>query len=189
MSVFEYIVIALAMGINLLVVFRPCAEYHRVRLTYGLFATFSVAIVYCLLFEGGMCLGHHIRFDSVNSPELYSDVNGLVYLGLMVVVAIKLLAGRLKKNNDPQVFDISRYGVVMLLAFATGVNVFLVGLAVGFEIAEIETWKALVPLFVIVFLLGYLSVMLGRQKKAVRSRRWVLISVLLLLVSAIFRVV
>ena len=77
-----------------------------------------------------------------------------------------------------------------LLGIASGINVLLIGIGLGFLVVASEDGiKGPICLAIVVFLISYWAIMLGRQKKTIRERRWLLISVLLLLVSAIFRVV
>ena len=73
-----------------------------------------------------------------------------------------------------------------MLGVATGVNTLFVGLGLGFRVSfQTDVWRIAIPLFVILFVLCYLAVMLGRQKKEMRARRWQLIAVLFLLIFAI----
>ena len=69
---------------------------------------------------------------------------------------------------------------------ATGINTLFVGLGLGFRVSfAADLWRVAIPLFVILFVLCYLAIMLGRQKKEMRARRWQLIAVLFLLIFAI----
>lgn len=190
MSVFEYLVLALALGIQLMVIMRSCAEMVPIRLTKGLAVSCLMALVYVAMLNGGFILGNALQFRSATDAALYDNVNSLVYLGLMIVVGVKILAGAVRKKQAVPAYDISRWGTVVLLAVASGVNVFLSGLALGFVVShKTDAVLSSVIIGVIAFLLCYWAIMLGRQKKMIKERRWLLIAVLLLLVSAIFRVV
>ena len=75
---------------------------------------------------------------------------------------------------------------VLLLGIATAVNTLLVGLGLGFRFSlHAELWRLSVPLFVVLFLLCYWGIMLGRRNKPMRERRWLLIAVLFLLIFAV----
>ena len=190
MSFFQYILLALAIGINLLVTLRSCAMTTSIRLSRGLCDVIVIAVVYAVLLGLGLLLGNVLCFRDTYGDGSFDRVNSLVYLGLMIVTGVKMLASVWKKNQVTPAFDISRLGVTVVLAVATGVNVFLDGMALGFMVSFVEDfWRAAIPMAVVSFLLGYLGIMMGRQKKEIKERRWLLIAVLLLLVAAVFRVV
>lgn len=180
MSVLEYIILAFALSIPVMVTLRGCALQNPIRLTRGLAESFLIALEHVLLLLAGMWIGGLLRFD-------IPDYDNLFYLGLMVVVALRMFFPAFRKKESPRVsYDIARYSVVLLLGIATGVNTLLIGLGFGFRLnMDDELWRAAIPLVVIMFLLTYLGIMLGRRKKEMRERRWQLIAVLFLLVFAI----
>ncbi|MCQ2274159.1 MAG: manganese efflux pump [Bacteroidales bacterium] len=180
MSVLEYIILSFALSVPVMVTLRGCALKNPIRLTRGLGVSFLIALEQTLLFLAGMWVSNMLRFD-------IPDYDNLFFLGLMVVVALRLFFPAFRKKDKERVpYDISRWGTVGLLGVATGVNTLFIGLAFGFlfSISE-EMWKVAVPLMVILFLLCYLAIMMGRRKKQMRERRWQLIAVLFLLVFAI----
>ena len=181
MKVFEYIVLSLALALPVLLTLRASADKVRVRLSRGLFVSFVIAFEQSLLVLLGMYLGNLLSFDI---PEY----DNLVFLGLFVVVAIRMFiqAFRKAEKADAAVFDISRLPTVLLMGVAIGTNTLFVGLGLGFRASVGQDSLAVsLPLAVSVFLLGYLGIMLGRQHKDVRRRRWLLIATLFLLVYAI----
>lgn len=180
MSVLEYIILAFALSIPVMVTLRGCALQNPIRLTQGLADSMLIAFEHVLLLLAGVWMGNVIRFD-------IPDYDNLFFLGLMVVVALRMFFPAFRRKEKPRIsYDIARYGVVALLGIATGINTFIIGFGFGFRlnVAE-ELWRASIPLLVIMFLLNYLGIMLGRRKKEMRERRWQLIAVLFLLVFAI----
>lgn len=180
MSVIEYIILAFALAIPLTAAVRGCALKTPVRLTRGLLLSVIWGAEFALLLAVGMLVGELIRFDM---PE-YDD---LVYLGLMLVVAVRMFFMAFRKQDKAHpAFDISRWSTALLLGVAAGTNVLFVGLALGFRV-ELpgDLWRAAIPLAVVTLLLAYLGIMFGRRKKSMRERRWHLIAVLFLLIFAI----
>ena len=100
---------------------------------------------------------------------------------------LRMLASAFRnKKKDLPSYDISHWGTVLLLGVATGTNVLFVGLGLGFRVlVENEVWRLSIPLVVIIFLLSYLAIMLGRRKKTLRERRHLLIACLFLLIFAV----
>lgn len=185
MKVFEYIVLSLALALPVLLTLRDCAAKVHLRLTRGLLVSFIIAVEQALLVLLGMLMGNLLR---LGIPEY----DNLVFLGLMLVVALRMFfnAFRKPKEKDAVVFDISRLGTVALLGLATGTNTLFVGIGLGFRtLLEHDIWAVSVPMAVSVFLLGYLGIMMGRQGKELRRRRWLLIATLFLLLYAIKGVV
>lgn len=180
MSVLEYIILAFALSIPTMVVLRDCAMKNPIRLTRGLGVSLIIALEHALLLLCGMWISNMLRFD-------IPDYDNLFFLGLMVAVALRMFFPAFRKKEKRTVsYDISRWSTVSLLGVATGVNALFVGLGFGFRVAVGDAlWRVSIPMVLIIFLLCYLGIMMGRRKKQMRERRWQLIAVLFLLVFAI----
>jgi len=184
MSIVSVIVIALALGICNMLLFRRCGEAAPVRLSAGLLIVLGVTAVHVLLYYLGMWAGSLMSFRSPDTPDLYNDVNTYIFLGMTVIVAFKMLWPYLRRNAQQPVFDLRSGWSVLAMAVATGINVLLIGVGVGF-VARTDAARSLWPLLIASFLLGYLGLMLGRQKVAMRPRRWMVLSCVLLLAAAV----
>ena len=164
----EYIILAFALAMSVMVTVRGCALKTPIRLTRGLAVSFLIALEHVLLILAGMYIGN-------------------MYLGLLVVVAFRMVIPAFrKKEKELPAYNIANWTTVLLLGVATGINTLFVGLGLGFRVSfAADLWRVAIPLFVILFVLCYLAIMLGRQKKEMRARRWQLIAVLFLLIFAI----
>jgi len=180
MSVIEYIILAFALAIPLVVTLRGCALRNPIRLSRGLAVALLLALEQTLLLLSGIWIANMLRFDM---PEY----DNLVYLGFLLVVAVRMFFPAFRKQDkEMPPYDISRWGTVLLLGVATAVNTFLVGLGLGFRVnLGTDLWKVAIPMVVVMFLLGYWGIMLGRRKKEMRKRHWQLIAVLFLLIFAV----
>ena len=180
MSVLEYIVLSFALSIPVMLSLRVCAHKNPIRLTQGLAVALLIALVHVLLMLAGIYVGNLLRFDL---PEF----DNLVYLGLLVAVALRMFFPAFrKKEKELPAYDISHWLTVLLLGIATGTNTLFAGLGLGFLVSwHTDMWRVAIPLAVVLFLLAYLGIMLGRTGKPVRARRWQLIAVLFLLVFAV----
>ena len=193
MSLIEFIILAIALSFEALIVMHGCAFNTPIRLTKGLAESFTIAIVNTLLLLLGMLLGNLLRFTpadlnptATSTNSLLTDSDNLVYLGIMILVAVRLLFRSGKKRRTVQPYDISRFSTTLLLSVAIGINTLFVGLALGFRMSLNENlWRAAIPLVVIMTLFAFLGVMLGRQKKELRAKRYTLIAVLFLLAFAL----
>ena len=192
MSIIEYIVIGLAFGIESMIVMYRHARLGSLRLTQGLLASLIFAAIYGLLAMAGMYIGDLLHFDDMINPnsKAYVTTNVLVFIGLTAVVCIKMLLAMRneKKDTAEVVYDLRRTSTVVALALATGVNLLILFLGVGFVDASSHSMvAAILPLFVCVFLFSYLGIMFGRQQTPLRPRRWQFIIILMLLAIAIYR--
>lgn len=188
MSVFVYILFAAAMAMYVLVVLRGCAEVSPIKLTRGIAVSFAVALVYCLMMAIGVKVGSLLIFKDPDPDmaEKMHQVNNMVFIGLNVVVAIRLMLLAFRKDRDSNSFDISRWSTVAALSLATGINLLLIGLAMGFKVSlRPEAVKMLLPMLLMVFLFSYLAIMMGRQKMKMKSRRWLIIAVVFLLIATL----
>lgn len=192
MSLIEFIILAIALSFEALVVMHGCALKNKIPLTKGLAESAIVALVNALLLAAGIWIGSMLKFtpagvdpDASQTGSLLADTDGLVYLGLMLLVAVRLLFRSGKKSRQVQPYDISRYGTAILLGVAIGINTLIVGIAVGFRPVMSNLWTASVPIFVIMTLFAFFGVMLGRKGKEIRARRYTLFAVLFLLAFAL----
>ncbi len=190
MHVATYIVLALAFGINTMILMRRCAEATPIKLTKGLGITFLVSIVSCLFFMLGISLGDLLRIEGSDAPQLYARTNAFISLGLAVFVSLRMLLPYLRRKPQLAVFDLRNWGSVAAMAVASSINILLTGLVLGFvnSLSGNIHW-AIWPMFVSVLILGYLGIMFGRQKVEMRPRRWMIVACILIIGSAIAAVV
>ena len=189
MSIVSFIVIALALGICNMILFRRCGEATPVRLSAGLLTVVTVSVIHVMFLYLGNVLGHLLSFQSPTNPHMYDDVNAYIFLGITLIVIIKQLRPYLRRNPQLPVFSLNNNITVLAMAAATGINVLLIGIGTGIVSDSVNIHKILWPLLVASILLGYLGLMFGRQKVALRPRRWMIVSSVLLLGVAIAAVV
>ena len=190
MSIVSYLVLALALAINTLLLLQRCAEASPMRLTAGLAVSLWVAVVHTALFLIGIALGDMLRVESPDTPGLYVQANAYIFLGMNLFVALKTLFPYLRREPQLPAFALGSLPTVLALAAASGINVMLSGLGVGFvSPLQGHFHRAFWPLFTLSLLLGYIGIMFGRQKVKIRPRRWAILSALMLLGVAIVAVV
>jgi putative Mn2+ efflux pump MntP len=191
MSIVSYIVIALAMGVVNMLFFRRSAEATPIRLSEGLLVILAQSAIHSVLFYLGGLIGVLLSMYSPSDPAMYADVNAYIFLGMVLVVIIKMLFPYLRKEPRLPVFNLAKGSVLAFsgMIIVTGINVFLVGVGAGFTEMENPLHKMIWPMFGMSFVFGYLGLMFGRQKVAMRPRRWMILACVLLLGTAIAAVV
>ena len=185
MSIVSYIVIALAMGIVNMLLFRRCGEATPVRLSAGLLTIMGQSAIHAAMYYLGGLLGMLLCMRSADDPGMYADINAYIFLGLVLVVIIKMLFPYLRKEPRLPMFDLNNGMVFGAMVVITGINVFLVGLGAGFVEDANPIHKMVWPMFGMSFVLGYLGLMFGRQKVQLRPRRWMVVACVLLLGTAL----
>lgn len=191
MSIIEFIILAIALSFEALIVMHGCASKTSISLTKGLAESVIIALESVILMLVGLYIGNLLRFtpDSLGESttrDLLTDSDNLVCLALMIFVALRLMFRTGSKKHKAPNYDISRFGTAVLLGIAVGINSLLVGLGLGFRIdAGDNIWRASIPLFVITTIFALLGVMLGRQQKELRSRRYALVAALFILAFAL----
>lgn len=189
MSIVSYIVLALALGLVNMLLFRRCGEATPVRLSTGLLQVLMVSAIHTALIYLGSLVGSLLSLHSPDDPYMYADVNAYIFLGMSVVVIVKMLMPYLRKEPRLPLFNLDDSRAVLAMAAATGVNVFLVGIGTGFVETGQAVHKLIWPLLTASILLGYLGLMFGRQKVQLRPRRWMVAACVLILGVAIAAVV
>ena len=126
---------------------------------------------------------------SPSDPYMYADINAYIFLGIVVAVIIRILFPYLRKEPKLPTYDLGNRLTLRLMIVLTGINVFLVGVGAGFVEMGNPVHKMIWPMFGMTFVLGYLGLMFGRQKVAMRPRRWMIVACILLIGCAIAAVV
>lgn len=174
MTIINYIVLSLALGIQSLVSMRNSAAEHPIELTKGLGVSSIMAVVFTLMLALGMLLGNLFSFG-------FEQVDHSMFLGFMILAVIKLLFSI--KRTIVTGYDISSMGKTVMVAVALGINVLIVGIGIGFiSLLRANIWKMAIPLTLLVFLMSMWGIMLGRRDIDIRPKRWLYIGILCLLV-------
>lgn len=182
MHLVAYIVIALAFAISNMLLFRRCAELTPIRLTRGLGLTLCVAAVQTALFLLGWVLGDLLRFELPDDASAFSTANAMIFLGLDIFVMLRMLLPYLRREPRLPLFDLGNNKATIAMSLTAAINPLLVGLGAGFVASTSDIYKVWpIAMLVLLWLLGYCGVMLGRRKVAIRPVRWMVIAAIMLL--------
>lgn len=182
MPVVCFVLVALAVGVDVFLQTYRSATTREVRLSYGLLVAFVTAVACLLLYWLGVRLGDLLRFEAAGAEDAYDSYNIAVMLGIIIVVAVKMVLPYLRREPQLPAFDIASRGGLVSLAVVSATNPLLLGVGVGFVGGA--SWSAWL-VGGVVFLLSYFGLMFGRQEVALRPRRWAVFATLLLLVAAV----
>lgn len=176
MSIIAYILLAFSLGISQFVIMRECSSNTRVRLSWGLILAIVMVVMEILMVGVGEIVGNLLRFD-------IEEVDNLIFLGILVFVAVRMMLNVFSKHPHEYSYDISKFSTVFLLAIAININALIIGFGIGFKaLVETDIWKMSIPMLLISYPFVMWAIMLGRQQVQIRPRRWSLFSILFLLV-------
>lgn len=190
MSIVSFIVTAIAFGIICLVTYSRCAAAVQPRLSAGLLTVIAITIAQLAMYLLGIAIGNILRLEAVGDNELYNTQNAYIALGLIIIVVIKTIAPYLKRKPQLPIFDLTHFAPAASMAIVMGLDIFLVGIAIGFvSPLQNNILKSIIPFVISTFTLGFIGIMFGRQKVKIRPKRWILVASLMLVVCAIAIVV
>ncbi len=179
MTVIISFLLAIAMGVESLVMFRNCADTYPVRLTHGMALSLINALFSTLMLFVG------VRLCQISSSFTGTGGSNIGFLAMLVLVAVKIMLSN-RKKNEPQAFDFRSWSVSFMLAVVLSVNTLFLGVGMGYLYSQ--QWAivlAMVLMALMIFGFSYWGVMLGRKNIEMLQRRWRSMGVLLILASAL----
>lgn len=179
MPTFSYILIALALALETMLLMYRNAKGSAIRPTVSLCLSLALAAAQAALFMLGVWIAAMLRFDM---PELDKPF----FIAMLLIVAVKLLLPMFGSKRGDSVYDLTRPATMLALAVASSVNALLLGIGAGFVADPRKAFlPAVISIMLLVFMLSWLGIMLGRNGKGLKTKRWHLIAVLMLLVCLI----
>lgn len=189
MHVASFLVVSLAFAIVNMLLLSRSAEVSTLRLSRGLLVALILSVVHASMFALGYIVGGLLRFEGEANPLLFARQNAYICLGLVLFVAVRLLLPYLRREPRLPRFDLASNASVAAMSVASGINLFLVGIGMGFASPNTSIHLIVWPLLVFSFVLSYVGIMFGRRNVAFRPRRWMILSCVLILATAVAAVV
>ena len=182
MQTIEYIILSIALSIPLMIELRRSSAASNIKPVGGLGISMAVSIIQVALMLGGLFLGKALRFEP-------TELCGTIALALLVVVAVKMFITSLSKKERPG-YDLSKAATVLTLGIALGINTFITGLGLGMSTDNMKRTVLTTSIAIAVCGLFFseTGIMLGRQKKDLRERRYWIVALLLYLASIAWHV-
>ena len=176
MTIIDFIIIALAIGIETFSSLHKTIKANPIPLTKGLATSFLMAVIFVLFTYIGILISNALRFN-------YNQIDKVVCIAFILIVTFKRLIESRKQMNG-EAFNLSYFPQSLMFATAKGINTLLMGLGIGFVENSSCFWKISIPIFVLVFVFAMWGTMLGRKRIEMNYRRWGMISTLCLLIIA-----
>ena len=188
MNWLQHLFIAIALGIDTMVVMYHNTESIHITPLRCIINAILLSTIYLILAYSGIFIGELLQYsaDYQQSPLLATNL--YLFIGLTAVVCIKrimkLFASRKKET---QKYDASKYTTLIALSMASGLDIFLLYLGIGFITPNrANTLSTLIPLFVCTLTLGYIGTLFERQKTPLRITRWQILSLLIIITITVY---
>lgn len=152
MNIIESILLALALCVDSLVVSTTCGLKTKMKYSRSILLAVTFAVFQGLFPLLGALLGHTCQ-------ALIEVVDHWIAFGLLALVSLKMLLDAFKSGDNNGNFDISRFGIICLLAIATSIDAFVVG--IGFGISNGNSLSQILLTVSIIAVVTFLSAMLG----------------------------
>ncbi|MBR1798932.1 MAG: hypothetical protein IJ761_03415 [Bacteroidales bacterium] len=169
-----FVVLALALGIFNALLIKENAECSPVRPSQGLGYSLFMAVIFSVVAWMGIIIGDLLMFPTDNDSH---KTNKAIAVGLLIATAMLEIAPFIPKNRQRPMVDLSRFPGFCIRVVAQALYVMLSYIALGLVGAYVTSyWVAIFALSLTVFLLSWIGFMFGRQKVALRVRRWALLA-------------
>lgn len=163
MSLGPSLILALALSVDSLVISTTCGLKSKMSYRRGLLlaATFAV-------FQGGFPLVGAWGGEAFRAlVERFAD---WIAFGLLLAVGLKNIIDGIRGGEDASTFDVSRFGIICLLAVATSIDAFAVGVGLGLETSMTQILPTVLVISVVTFAASIFGVFLGKQAIPIPDR-------------------
>lgn len=174
MPILNSILIALALSIDSLAVSTSCALKSKMSYTRGLIlaATFGI-------FQGttpllGALLGNTFG-------PLVASVDHWIAFGLLAIVGGKMISDGIRGEKELKPIDPSNFGIICLLALATSIDAFVVGIGFGLKSSLTDSIHTCFIIAFVTFTLSILGIFLGKRNIPIHERTSSIIAGLVLI--------
>lgn len=163
MFLIESLLLALALCVDSFVVSTTSAFKSKMTYRHGML----MALIFGI-FQGGFPLLGALL--GVAFKSLIASIDHWVAFGLLLLVGGKMLLDAIRNKPDDEQLDVSRIGVLCLLAIATSIDAFVVGIGFGLnnDLPHILLTVAIIA--VITFLVSMVGVFLGKRNVPIPER-------------------
>lgn len=156
MTLIESFILALALSVDSFVVSATCAFKSKMPLGRGLVMALVFGVFQGLFPLMGALLGGAFR-------NVASAVDHWIAFGLLLLVGGKMIWDAFHDNAADEQLDVTRFATICLLAVATSIDAFVVGIGFGLNSTHAEMLLTVLIIFLVTFLLSLVGVTLGRR--------------------------
>ncbi|MBQ9473870.1 MAG: manganese efflux pump [Bacteroidales bacterium] len=163
-QIIEILLLALALCIDSLVVSTSCALANTIRRRRALLIATTFA-----LFQGAFPLLGALL--GISFQHIIEAVDHWIAFGLLAIVGGKMILDAIRNDPAAHNLDISRFGIICLLAISTSIDAFTVGIGMGLQWQLGTILLAVAVIGMVTFAAAMLGIFLGSRHIPV-PQRW-----------------
>ncbi|MCX6232889.1 MAG: manganese efflux pump MntP family protein [Bacteroidetes bacterium] len=172
MSFLELILIALGLSMDSFAVSLTSGTLHCVTPKKGLKIAVVFAVFQAIMPVLGWLLG-------LTFKDLIEQIDHWIAFSLLFIIGLKMIYEAVKVNQEERKFNINKNYVLIMLALATTIDAFVVGISFGF--LNVSIIKASIIIGLVTFIVSYGGICLGKLNRFIKPRSAELIGGLVLI--------
>lgn len=163
MTILESLLLALALCVDTLAVSTSSALKSKMSYRNGL----KMAVVFGL-FQGGIPLLGALLGGVC--ATLIASIDHWVAFGLLALVGGKMIYDGIRDVEEDEQLDVTKLGVICLLAIATSIDAFVVGVGFGLDSTVAASVRTCVIIGVVTLLVALVGIFLGKRNVPIPER-------------------
>lgn len=163
MTIAASFLLALALCMDTLAVSTASALKSKMPYSKGLLLAFVFG-----LFQGGFPLLGALIGNAF--AGLIDSVDHWIAFGLLALVGGKMIFDGIRNNQDKKALDVTRLAIICLLAVATSIDAFVVGVGFGLESSIAESIRTCLIIGIVTFVVAIFGIFLGKRNVPIPER-------------------
>ena len=176
MGIVELILIAIGLSMDSLAVSLTSGSMQCVSYKKGI----KIAVVFALFQAIMPVLGWLVGVTFKDSIE---QIDHWIAFSILFIIGLKMILEAVKINPEDRKYSINNNKILILLAIATTIDAFVVGISFGF--LNVSIINASIIIGIITFLFSYGGICLGKLNRFIKPRTAELIGGLVLILIGI----
>ncbi len=176
LSFLELLLIAIGLSMDSFAVSLTSGSLQCITHKKGLKIALVFALFQAIMPVLGWLLGTSFR-------DMAEKVDHWIAFSLLLIIGLKMIVEALKNKPEERKFNINKNYVLVMLALATTIDAFVVGISFGF--LEVSILKASIIIGIITFIFSYGGICLGKLNRFIKPRTAELIGGLVLILMGI----
>jgi putative Mn2+ efflux pump MntP len=173
LSLLELLLIAIGLSMDSFAVSLTSGSLQCINHKKGLKIALVFALFQAVMPVLGWLLGTTFR-------DMMERIDHWVAFSLLFIIGLKMIIEAIKVNPEERQFNINKNYVLIMLAIATTIDAFVVGISFGF--LNVSILKASIIIGVVTFIISYGGICLGKLNRFIKPRTAELIGGLVLII-------
>lgn len=174
MTILSSLLLALALCVDTLAVSTSSALKSKMSYRKGL----EIAFVFGL-FQGGIPLLGALLGSAFQS--LVASIDHWIAFGLLFLVGGKMIIDGIRGEKEEKPLDVTKLGVIILLAIATSIDAFVVGIGFGLNSTIGNSITTCIIIGVVTFVVAIIGIYLGKRNVPIPEKAASIIAGLVLI--------